>query len=384
MVTRTILHVITGLGVGGAERSLHALLSSGLNHSYEHHVVSLTGEGHYGKLLRAAGIGVYALEMEHTWSAPREMVKLLAMIRRLEPDLIQGWMYHGNLAASVACAIARVRPKLIWSIRTALNDLSVHKRRTQAVIRLGAAASGNPHAIVYNSAAGRQHHELMGYKAANGLVIPNGFDLNKWKPDAIVRERVRDRLGIPATATVVGFVGRFNPVKDIPNFYTALRLSMERNRELHCIVLGRHTDARNPEVACYIRHLPPQRVHFLGQQKDPENIIPSFDFLCLSSVAEGFPNVVGETMACGIPCVVTDVGDAALVVGETGMIVPARNSEALSQAIDRMTAFPSQEREALGRAARVRISEKYALSITTDRYNDLYRDLITDNNVCAE
>lgn len=373
-MTTNILHVITGLGVGGAERSLYNLLTGRLDCSYEHHVVSLTGSGHYKGLLESRGISVHDLDMR----VPAGIFRLVALTRRLKPDILHGWMYHGNLGAMIARASAPRRPKLVWGIRTGLDQVARHKRSTRMVIQLGAVSSGSADAIVYNSCAGRQHHEIIGYNASKGQVIPNGFDLNRWKPDALARETLRRQLRIPPNAVVVGFVGRFHAVKDLPNFYTALHLSMERIPDLYCVVVGRQTDAHNPELATHIATIPPARVHHLGQQTEPEKIMPCFDFLCLSSAAEGFPNVVGEAMACGIPCVLTDVGDAAVIAGETGLIVPPRNAEALSDAINNMAIRSHAERAALGRAARERISRKYSLSATLDRYDGLYKDLMAD------
>jgi glycosyltransferase involved in cell wall biosynthesis len=287
-------------------------------------------------------------------------------------------MYHANLAALLVHRLALRRPSLIWGVRHSLDDIFADSKSTRFAIKVGRLTSGAPNAIVYNSATARLQHERAGYCVTHSRVIPNGFDTRRWQPDPIAREAVRREFGIPSGDLVVGFVGRFHAVKDLPNFYAALKPLMGRHARLHCVVAGRDTGAENPELAAAIAALPVSRTHLLGERDDIERIIASFDFLCLSSRSEAFPNVVGEAMSCGVPCVVTNVGDAAAIVGETGLVVPTEDSRALSTALDRMASLSEVERHELGRAARVRIESSFSLSHTVQEYDDLYQSVMAN------
>ena len=309
MPNKTILHIITGLGVGGAERALCSVLSHGLIREYESHVVSLTGPGYYGDHLKTLGVTVHDLHMKAGRPSIAGLFKLAALSRRLRPDLIHGWMYHANLAAVLARVLAPGRPPLVWGIRHSLDDPSVDGMSTRIARAIGAVLSSSPEAIIYNSSTARAQHQKAGY-SKNGMVIHNGFETQLWRPDVSASAEIRRSLGISLSDVVVGFVGRFHPAKDLSNFYVALAPLMARRRDLHCVVLGRNTDASNIELAPAIARLPSSRTHFLGQRTDVNRFMTSFDFFCLSSRSEAFPNVIGEAMACGVPCVTTDVGDA--------------------------------------------------------------------------
>lgn len=368
-----VLHIITGLNVGGAERALYTLITGGLRETVGHQVISLTGGGHYGPLLRGAGVPVTCLNMVPGRASLRSALRLRRAVRAAAPDIIQGWMYHGNLAASAARRLARPGAVTSWNIRQSLEGFSELKSSTRAIINLGAHLSGGAEAVLYNSARARLQHEARGYASARSQIIPNGFDARKWTPDPGARHRLRQEVGLPADATIIGFVGRGHRDKDIPNLMSAFRHVSMTDQTAHLVCVGSDIEER------YSSSRGDGRISYLGQRHDIEHLMPGFDLLCLSSSFEGFPNVIGEAMACGIPCVTTDVGDAATVVADTGWVTPSRDSAALADALLQALAASPEERWARGQAARARIKAHYSLESVVDQYRALYARLADGN-----
>jgi glycosyltransferase involved in cell wall biosynthesis len=372
----SIAHIITGLNVGGAERALYTLLTGGLNDGLENRVISLMGEGHYGPLLREAGIPVTCLNMRRGLPTPRVVMALRRAMRVAPSDIVQGWMYHGNLAASLVMQFKPKPAHLAWNIRLSLENLENLKRSTRLAIRAGAALSRRPDAIFYNSQRACEQHQAAGYAALDSHVIPNGFDAAKWQPNAGDRAKVRAELGLDDTDILLGFVGRNNPQKDIPNFLRALASVMPGFSQLHVMLVGRGLTEGQRSL---IDALPQDRVHLLGERHDVPALLRGLDVFCLSSESEGFPNVIGEAMCTGIPCVTTDVGDAATIVDGTGWIAPPRDATALAEAITTALALPPHLREAQGAAARERIIDLYSIDAIVGRYRLLYRSLMETN-----
>lgn len=379
-----LLHVITGLGAGGAERILHTLLEGGLADAAENHVVSLSDEGVYGLPIASLGVSVRTLGLRAgrpTLTAVRDLRRIARAIR---PDIVQGWMYHGNIAATMATAFAPTAPALAWNIRHALYADQPDTRGTRLVIGAGRAVSHRPARIVYNSHQAREQHEAAGYAARRSQVIPNGFDTASWRPDAHARRILHARLGLGEGHRLIGYVGRHHPLKDIPTLLRALAPLMEADRGLHCVLVGRGITSDAADLAPLIAALPAGRTHLLGQQDDVAATMAGFDVLCLSSVSEASPNVIGEAMALAVPCVATDVGECRAMIGETGRVVAPADPAALSAALADLLGLPEVERRALGAAARARIAERFGLGGMVESYLALYADLRKGRRACAE
>lgn len=363
----SITHVITGLNIGGAERTLHSLLTGGLEGPLTNHVISLMDDGHYGPLLREAGIGVTCLGMKRGVPSPAVFGRLRSALRATAPDVVQGWMYHGNLAAMVGSYLMPGPPALAWNIRTSMDDPSLIGRGTRAIIALSARLSQRVDAIVYNSARSRVQHHSLGYSKVRDLVIPNGFDLSHWRNSAAARCAARKALGLDEHDLAIGFVGRGAPVKDVPTMLRAFAQARACHKRAVLICIGRDIETQCPAG------LPSDGIHFLGERRDVAQLMPGFDLFCLSSRVEGFPNVIGEAMACAVPCVTTNVGDAADVVGGTGWVVPPGDPRRFAEALDAALSAGSEERIRRGLAARVKIECSYALPVIMAHYTDMYR-----------
>ena len=371
-----ILHVITGLGQGGAEAVLLRLVQ-GSSEPALHTVVSLTDEGVYGARLRAAGARVLALEMPRGRLTLPGFLALRRRIRQESPDVVQTWMYHADLVGGLAARMAGVRA-VAWGVRNSGAHLEKSSFSARTVLRLCARLSGwLPAAIVYCAEQARVRHEALGYDAGKSALIQNGYDLSRFAPDAAARERLRKRWNIGPETVLLGSVARWNPLKDHDNLLGALaELRRQGHAEnLRCVLVGHEMDASNAALAGRIRALDLDGMVMLaGPSDDVPGVMNALDLHVLSSRAEGFPNVVAEAMACGTPCVVTDVGDAAAIVGETGWVVPAEDSQALASGIRAAcAALVAQGRDALGQACRERVQQRYGLPVMLDAYTSVWR-----------
>jgi glycosyltransferase involved in cell wall biosynthesis len=375
-----VLHLITDLDVGGAEMMLSRV--AGVHHSQgmDVEVISMTSEGPIADRIRQQGIPVSSLGMQRGRPSVAALRDLRARLRASSPDLMQSWLYHANLMASLA-AVGRSVP-LVWGVRQTFLNPAFTTRSSRVAARLVRYVPGpGPSAIVCCSRKGVETHEKIGYPADRMVVIPNGFDVNAYKPLSEARAGIGRELGLPDDARIVGFVGRFNPIKDLRTFFEAAALLDTTEPDLVFVVCGRELTRDNLELVRMTNGVCLRdNVHLLGERLDVAQIMPAFDVLVSSSVTEGFPNAVGEAMACGVPCVVTDVGDSAFLVGDTGRVSPPSKPARLAQEVRTLLRATPEDRHALGARARERVLEVFDISVVADRYLDLYRDLASGDS----
>lgn len=372
----TILHIIVGLNVGGAELMLKRLIESNRNSARYHHiVVSLTGLGVIGAQLRSLGIETHALDMKSAASLPIAMFRLTRLIRRLNPDIVQTWMYHADLLGGSAARLAG-KKNVIWGVRTT-NVTAGSTMSTTAVMRVCAHLSRwIPKVIVCAADRSRQVHQKLGYDGSRMTVIANGFDLSRLVATADERSELRASCGFEPDQIVIGLLGRFNRAKDQGNFVRAAGRVALSHPDVRFLLVGRALDASNPELADWIKETGfGDRFVLLGERSDVAACLSAMDVFCLSSRTEGFPNVVGEAMAMGVPCVVTDVGDAAMLVADTGYVVPKEDSAALADGLKKMLELAPERRAALGEKARQRITDCFTLERARQRFESIYDSL---------
>jgi glycosyltransferase involved in cell wall biosynthesis len=371
-----ILHVIGGLGGGGAERMLKRLIESHAEDPrFRHSVVSLTSKGDIGDALRAGGVEVRTLEMRSPRDTPTALWKLRGLIRMHGADIVQTWMYHADLLGGLAARLAGY-PRVIWGIRG--TDVMRGTARSTVPVRWACALLSHwvPRVIVCAAEASRRAHEAMGYDRRRMVVIPNGFDMESLRASAAQRQELRAASGWFEGEVVIGCVGRFNPYKDHRNFVRAAGLLAERFANARFLMVGRGLEPGNTELAGWIAatgHA--DRFVLLGERSDVAGCLSAMDVFCLSSRSEGFPNVVGEAMAAGLPCTVTNVGDAALLVGETGIVVPKEDSVALAEGLARLVGTAAEERRRLGLRARERVNTEFSMARARERFEAIYLSL---------
>ncbi|HYL35399.1 MAG TPA: glycosyltransferase [Bryobacteraceae bacterium] len=372
-----IVHVITGTRVGGSEMMLYKVLSRLDRKRFESIVVTLESPDALSEWIERLGHRIYSL---HLRSGRFRVRNIIEEIRRFRPAIVQGWMVHGNIAALFASVLVRRDVPVLWNVR---HSLPLPKNLvTATLVRLMAYVSSRPRWILYNSHASALQHEALGYDPRRTVVIPNGFDCSAFRPDAEARAAIRNELGLSDGVPLIGLVARVHPDKDQGNFLRAAELLISQGSQAHFLMVGRGTRAclaaQSPAVALNDRY------HALDERRDMAAIMNALDIATCSSQTEAFPNVVGEAMSCGVPAVVTDVGDSARLVGDTGRVVPARNSAALAEAWQELLDLGPAARRELGEASRRRILSEFSLQRIVTCYEQLYWSVARGNSVTSK
>jgi len=373
-----ITFIITGLDTGGAEMTLYRLLSR-LSPTFQPQVISLSTIGEVGVRIKELGVPVKALGMRPGMPNPMAIFRLAGILKTSQPDLVHTWMYHADLLGGLAARIAGV-PAVTWGIHHSNLSPKQNKRATLLVVKICAWLSRHiPDRILCCSELARDIHMEIGYPADKFTVIPNGIDLAQYLPDASARDSVRKELGLSPETLLIGIVARFDSQKNHEGFIRAAGLLHAQRADVHFLLAGREMDENNADVGRWMKAAGVNGVcHLLGQRDDVPRIMASLDLATSSSWGEAFPNVVAEAMACGIPCVVTDVGDSAHIVGDTGKVVQPGDNALLADAWNSLLQLPAGERTALGMRARERVAMNFELGAVVKRYQSLYEKTIPE------
>lgn len=364
-----IVHVITDLGAGGAQQMLVRIATGADRTRFEHVVVSLVDDDVYGACLREAGIRVKTLGMKRGIGDLLLMNRLRRFLREERPDIVQTWLYHADLVGLIAGRLAGIRT-IGWNVRCSDMHLEHYRLATRIVRWTLARCSRLPSFVVSNSYAGQAFHERIGYRPRRWKTIANGFDLNVYKPQPDTRAAVRRSLGISEDVIAIGIFARFDAMKDHETFVRAAGMT----KDVQFLMAGSDVDANNATLRRWIDEAGiADRTHLLGFRTDVPRLLNACDVVVLSSAfGEGFPNVLGEAMSSGVPCVATDVGDSALVIGDTGRIVAPRDPDALSAAMRELASLGHAGLRALGARARERIRQQFDISSIVRQYESMY------------
>ena len=370
-------YVITGLYIGGAEHMLFKLLSQLDRDQFSCEVISLLAPGPVGDRIAKLGVPVHNLGMSRGLPNPYAFLKLVKLLRQSKPQIIHTWMYHADLMGGLA-AFFSGRPAVIWSIRQSDLSRQHHKSGTLLTAKTCAVLSRIlPAKIVTNSRAGMKIHANFGYQRSRMRVIPNGFDTSLNHPDETAPGSLRRELGLPADTLLIGMVARYHEVKDHETFLRAAGILIKTYPKTQFILCGDGISLANDKLKTWIHKYSLDRnIHLLGRRDDIPELNAALDIASLSSsFGEGFPNVIGEAMACGVPCVATAVGDTADIIADTGVTVPVRDAHALASAWTELIDSGGCHRKELGRRARHRIIENYSLDAVCRQYQELYLEL---------
>lgn len=350
---------------------LYRLLGSLVkNQEQEHSVISLTSGCHFD--FDRIGVHVKTIDMKKL--GVLGFIALKSAIAEARPHLVQGWMYHGNITASL-CAPSGV--PVIWSVHHSLHDMCNEKRSLRILVRAGARLSRlrSIRHIVYVSETSRNHHANYGYSEKKALLIPNGFDAECFSPDPKLREYTRNDLGMGPNHLLIGNFGRFHPVKDHETLIAAFRLVVKNFPNARLILAGGGMDETNSTLTDLLKkHEIGDRALLLGQQNDMPALYNAIDLYALSSRSEAFPNVLGESCSVGVPCVTTDVGDAGKIIGDTGRLVCVADPFSLAHEINALLSLTSAQRTAEGQKAREHIINCYSLPVVASAYCKMYEE----------
>jgi glycosyltransferase involved in cell wall biosynthesis len=365
--------VISGLGVGGAERSLLNLASS-LSDRFDFAVANLSPGGGLRDRFVEAGVSVFDCPMR-----PNPFTGWRMLRRALDgyaPDLLQGWMSWGQLATGMLQRAGCSQP-LVWSVRNDAGSLVTQRWIGRQAVRLTGSGLFAPAVVIYNSEAGRGSYGQCGYDRYPGVVIPNGIDSGRFAPSCAARQALRNEVGCVGDEPLVGYVGRDHRVKDIPTLVRAFAQIRAACPRARFVMAGSGLEPSNVGLADLIRRSGlSDAVSLLGTQDDLSGFYPGLDLLVLSSRFEGLPNVLLEAMCSAVPCVSTDAGDAVQIIGSRDRVVGVGDSERLASSALGILTLPTESRESMGAACRRRVVERYGIERCANAFADLYLRMI--------
>jgi glycosyltransferase involved in cell wall biosynthesis len=376
-----VLYIITGLTTGGAEMMLYKNLSRIDRTKFNPVVVSLMDRGIFAERFEALDIPVYTIGLKQGFPTPGGLKRLIQLIERLQPDILQGWMYHGNLAAQITNFFSKHKVPVCWSIHHSIDSLAAENFRVAAVIRLTIWASHYVDAVAFCSQKSQKQHEALGYEKSNMHLIQNSVDVSNFQPLPEAKNQLCQTLNLPLDSFLIGSIARYHPMKDHSGLLKAAALIAPDYPQVNFVLIGSQITPDNPTLSALVDKLNlGNRVHLLGERQDIPQLVAGLDLFTLSSAfGEAFPGVIGEAMSCQIPCVVTNVGDSAYIVGDTGKVVPPKNPQAMAKAWREVISLDETTRKDLGNRARARIVREFSLDSENSavrQYENLYNKLL--------
>ena len=372
-----IIHIVTGLGDGGAEHTLFKICKHDIKN--KHIVISFKKYGKYFSLLNKLGIKVYCLNA--SFFSIHKFFFLIRLLQSLKPDIVQTWLVHADFIGSIAARLAGIK-KILWNVRYSNIEIDKSKLTTILIIKVLAKLSYIiPEIIVIVSKKAKKIYESKGYDKRKLKFIPNGYDLSNLKGNKDQKIDFQKKIKIKKRIPLIGYVARYDPLKDHLNLLNALSLIRLKGKDFFCILVGSNIN-KNKILINEIKKLKLNNcVRLLGPVKNVSKVMNLLDIHVQSSASEGFPNVVAEAMVHKTPCVVTNVGDSSYIVGKTGWVVPPNDSVKLAKAIE--TAFNEIGTKNWNKKcneARVRIKQKFSLSKMIKSYNKVWIKVFKKND----
>lgn len=378
-----VLHCITGLTPDGAQQMLLRLAQQCRLEKQDILVVSLSKPEPFAKAFEAIGVPVHFLSMRKGIPSIRSLRAFSASIKEFKPDVIQGWMYHANVYASLVSLVHQGVP-VVWNIRRSMYEFSQLKLHTRLTIYLSRLLSRFVHTVIYCTQVSKEQHERFGFKSKHAAVIENGFAFPSDSTLTKLRSSLREELAIRPEQLTIGIVGRYDIAKDFPNFFTAAKAVLAHHPNAAFVCIGRGLEQSNEELMNLLNTLGiASAVHLLGQQENVCRLMAGMDVYCSASRSEGFPNTIAEALGCGVPCVVTDVGASATIVETNGVVVPAENADELASAIRSMLEMSVSERQALGQRGQASVRNRYSIAACANRYRAIYEQLVESSSTTS-
>lgn len=372
-----ILHIITGLGPGGAESMLKRLILSDPSTLSDKIVVSLTALEVIGKELCAQGVEVHAMEMSSVLGFPGKFFQLCKLIKQSKPDIIQTWMYHADLLGGLAARLSGFK-NIIWGIR--IQSVPANNPKTALVVKISALLSRwIPKKILCVAESAREEHIKYGYDAERMVVVHNGFDFSHFTVSQAQKSVLREECGFSSEDFVVGWLGRFHSEKGQENFIKAAKIVSVKYPKTKFLLIGRRCNAENATLMGWLTDVGLQdQFVLLGERRDAPACLAIMDLFCMPSSNEGFPNALGEAMASGLPCVATEVGDAAVLASDTVIMVPPENEQALAEGMLKIMALSREQRLQMGEHSKAWVMSEFSIDTSRQRFEAVYLAMLAD------
>lgn len=368
---KKIVHIISGLKSGGAERSLFNVCNSNISDYLIQSVICLGDKAIYGDKLEELGVEVYYLNFKNN-NKLYAFLNFKNIIKKISPDIVQGWMTHGNFASVLAYFILSGRPSLFWNIRQTVYKLKHEYILTRFLFLINILLSRIPNGIISNANISIKQLIKFGYKNDSFILIPNGFDTNYWKPDHNLRQIERNKLKFNENDFVLGYVGRYHPMKNIKLLLEAFHKLSQQNSKIKLVIVGQNLNNYNIKEKSIIDMIPQNQILIIDNTEDVKKYYNIFDLLILCSAwGEGFPNVLGEAMSSELCCISTPVGDTPDILEDVGYLVPLDDVDFLIEKVKNCMDNP-EELNKLGRKARIKILNQYSMEKTINSYLNIY------------
>jgi glycosyltransferase involved in cell wall biosynthesis len=359
---KRVAFIIRDLNYGGAQRQLVTLVKGMDKQSFDITLLYFYSGGHLLKDLQDSGCQIICLEKHERWDVFSFLGRLVQHLKTIQPDVLHGYLGESNLV-TMFLKLFFPSTVIIWGIRESNTPSGRYGWLGSLLSQLERLLSFFTDLIVVNSHAGKDYYLSQGYASDKMVVISNGIDTERFQPDSEAGEKVRAEWGISENTILIGLVGRLDPMKDHPTFLKAVALLCKERKDVRfvCVGVGEENYAKElyqltDELSIY------EKVIWAGGRSDMPAVFNALNIACSSSsYGEGFPNVIGEAMACGVPCVVTDVGDSAWIVGDTGILVLPKNPEALAAGWNSLLNLALTKKAVLAEKARKRIVENFSL-----------------------
>ncbi len=364
-----IVHIINGLGDGGAEHTLYKVCKYDIKN--KHIVISFKKNGKYFSLLKKLGIKVYCLNAN--FFSIHKFFFLIKLLRSLKPDIAQTWLVHADLIGSIAARLANIK-NVVWNVRYSKIEIGKAKLTTILIIKILAKMSYVlPKLIIIVSKKAKKIYEDIGYDKKKLKFIPNGYDLSSFKIDKNQKIKFKKKIKLRKSIPLIGYVARYDPLKDHLNLLYALSLNRLKGVEFLCLLVGTNVN-KSKILINEIKKLRLNKyVRLLGPTNNISQVMNSLDIHVQSSLSEGFPNVVAEAMGHKTPCIVTNVGDSNEIVGKTGWIVPPKKPIKLAKIIEiALNEVGTKNWRKRCNNARVRIKEKFSIKQMINSYNEIW------------
>ena len=356
-----IFLLVPSLEQGGTERQATLLALALHARNIPVHVIVFRS-GVFARDIEGAGIPLTTLGGTGWISYFPALARLL---KAEKPVALYSFLPHGNVVSAIA-RLADPQCRLIWGIRSSDMPLTGYGLKTRAAYFFERMLSFLPHRIIVNSKSGAESSIRKGFPEKTVRVIENGFDTNLFKPDPQARERIRSEFKLRPDEIAIGLPARIDPVKGHATFLKAAAELLRTGAALRFLCIGGGSQSLMAEMKTLAGDLGiAEHVVWTGNRDDMPAMLNALDIASLCSDSEGFPNAVGEAMACGVPCVATDVGDTRHLISGTGYVVPPREPRALAEAWRKL--LDAGERRRLGDAARQRMVQSFSLDRLAER-----------------
>ena len=370
-----VLHIITGLKKGGAETLLCNLCE--YEKEFNHTIISLSNTPDLEASFIKLNIPVFSLNFPDGKIKISGVHKLYRLIKKINPDIVQTWMIHADLIGGLTARLIGIK-NIFWGVHHSVLIYGKVKWPTIFILKINALLSHFiPKKIIYCAEKSRSAQESIGFSKSKGVVIQNGYDIKKFYRNTDLGINFRNELKISDDTFVIGHVGSYDPLKDQNTLIEAFDILNKQNFKFIAVLVGKNLDNDNNYLVTKIEEMGlSSSIHLLGMRNDIPAVMNGIDLFILSSLSEAFPNVLNESMACGTPCITTDVGDASLIVKNTGWIVPPKNPKLIVDAvIDAEDELRSRNISWLKRKddCHERIIENFSLKKMVKKYKKLWR-----------